>query len=65
MLSIGIRFWENGTVKSANEQTTSKQYDTAGSEEEENMSLAAHAVSKPDFVASSEDKDEMSVALLQ
>ena len=48
-----------------NEQTTSKQYDTAGSEDKENMSLAAHAASKPDVAASSEDEDEMPVALLQ
>ena len=36
-----------------NQQTTSKQYDTAGSEDEEKMSLATHAASKPDVVASS------------
>ena len=47
-----------------NEQTTSKQYDTAGSEDEEHMALAAHD-SKPDVAASSEDEDEMSVALLR
>ena len=36
-----------------NQQTTSKQHDTAGSEDEEKISLAAHAASKPDVVASS------------
>ena len=48
-----------------NEETNSKQYDTTGSEDEENMPLAAHAASKPDVTASSEDEDEMPVALLQ
>ena len=48
-----------------NEQTTSKQYDTAGSEDKENLLLAAHAASKPDVAASSEEEDEMQVALRQ
>ena len=48
-----------------NEQTTSKQYDTAGSKDKENMPLATHVSSKPDVAASSEDEDEMPVALLQ
>ena len=48
-----------------NKQTTSKQYDTAGSEDEENMPLAANVTSKPDVDASSEDEDEIPVALFQ
>ena len=38
-----------------NEQTTSKQYDTAGSKDKKNMPLAAHVASKSDVAASSED----------
>ena len=38
-----------------NKQTTWKQYDTAGSEDKENVLLEAHAASKPDVAASSED----------
>ena len=48
-----------------NEQATSQQFDTAGSEDKEKMQLAAHATSKPDVAACSEDEDEMPVALLQ
>ena len=48
-----------------NYQTTSKQYDVAGSEDEENMPLAAHAASKIDVAASSEDEDEKPVPLFQ
>ena len=36
-----------------NYQTTSTQYDAAGSEDEENIPLAAHAASKIDVAASS------------
>ena len=48
-----------------NEQTTSKQHDTAGSKDKENMPLATHVSSKPDVAASSEDEDEIPVGLLQ
>ena len=48
-----------------NEQTTSKQFGTPGSEDEENMQLDARAASKPDVAASSEGKGEIPVALLQ
>ena len=46
-------------------QTTSKQYDSDGSEVEGNMPLAAHVASKINEAASSEDGVEKPVALLQ